>query len=99
MRMHILVLKGVLGFALAALVVGSAAAQSQDKDAAKAQKDAANDTRRGAREGIKHVKKNTKQANETYEPKICPFCVPRLPNKWGDIDKSHLLNDKRIAPG
>ena len=79
MRLHILALKGVLGFALAGLVVGSAAAQAQDKDAAKAQKDAANDT---CREGIKHVKRNTNQANKTPKPKICPFCVPPLPNKW-----------------
>ena len=96
MRLRILVRKGVLGFALAGLVVGSGAAQAQDKDAAKAQKDAANDTRR---EGIKHVKKNTKQANKTHKPKICPFCVPPLPNKYGDLDKSHLLNDERITPG
>ena len=97
MRLHILVLKGVLGFALVGLIVGSAAAQAQDKDDAKAEKDAANDTR--SREGIKHVKKNTKQANKTHKPKICPFCVPPLPNKYGDLDKSHLLNDKRITPG
>lgn len=95
MRLHILVLKGVLSFALAGLVVGSAAAQPRDRGAAKAQKDAANDTRR---EGIEHVKKNTKPAYKTHKPKICPFCVPPLPNKWGDLDKSHLLNDKRKTP-
>ena len=99
MRLHILVLKRVLGFALAGLVVGSAAGQAQDRDAAKAQKGAAKDTRKGDKEGIKHVKKNTKQANKTHKPKICPFCVPPLPNKWGDLDKSHLLNDERITPG
>jgi hypothetical protein len=92
MKLHILVRKGVLGFALAGLVVGSAIAQAQNKDAAKAQKDAANDT------CVKHVKRNTKPANKTHKPKICPLCVPHLPNKWGDLDKSHLLNDKRIAP-
>ena len=99
MRLHILVLKGVLGFALAGLAVGSAAAQAQDKGAARAQKDAANDTRRGAGEGIKHVTKNTKLANKTHKPKICPLCVPPSPNKWGDLDKSHLLHDERITPG
>lgn len=98
MRRHTLVRKGVLGFALAGLLVIIAAAQAQDKDAAKdaakaetgaakdaakAQKDEANDTRRGGREVIKHVKGNTKQAKKTYKPKICPFCVPSLPNKWG----------------
>lgn len=74
MRLHIFVLKGVLGFALAGLVVGRAA-QAQDKEAARAQKDAADDTRRC----IKHVKRNTKQANKPHKPKICPFCVPPLP--------------------
>ena len=98
MRLHFLVRKGVLGFALAGLV-GSAAAQAQDKDAAKAQKDAAKDTDTGATEVIKHVKRNTKPANKTHKPKICPFCVPPLPNKWGDLDKSHLLNNERITPG
>ena len=93
MRLHIFVLKGVLGFALAGLVVGSATAQAQDKDAAKAQKDAANDTRKC----INHVKRNTEQPSKAHKPKICPFCVPPLPNKWGDLDKSHLLNDKRIT--
>lgn len=83
MRLHILVLKGVLGSAIAGLVVGNAAAQAQDKDAAKAQKDAANDICKG-----KHVKRNTKPADKTHKPKICPFCVPPLPNKWGDLDKS-----------
>ena len=99
MRLHILLREGVLGLALAGLVVSSAAAQAQDKDdakdAAKAQKDAANDTRRC----IKHVKRNTEQPDKAHKPKICPFCVPPLPNKWGDLDKSHLFNVERITPG
>lgn len=80
MRRHVLVRKGVLGFTLAGLLVIIAAAQAQDKDAAKdaakaetdaaedaakAQKDEANDTRRGGKEVIKHVKRNTKQSKKT----------------------------------
>ena len=76
MRLHILVRKGVLGFALAGLVVGRAAAQAQDKEAGK-----------DAAKAEKHVKrqcrKNTKQANKTDKPKICPFCMPSLPNNGG----------------
>ena len=76
MRLHILVRKGVLGFALAGLLVSSAAAQAQDKEPAK-----------DAAKVEKHVKrqcrkKNTKQANKTYKPKICPLCV-LPPDKWG----------------
>ena len=76
MRLHILVRKGVLGFALAGLVVSCAAAQAQDKEPAK-----------DAAKTEKHVKrqcrkKNTKQANNTYKRKICPLCV-LPPDKWG----------------
>ena len=83
MRLHILFRKGVLGFALAGLVVGSAAAQAQDKDDAK-------DAAKAKKDGQRHP--NTKQPNKPRKPKTCPFCVPPLPNKWGDLDKSHLLN-------
>lgn len=69
MRLHILVHKGVLGFALAGLLVSSAAAQAQDKepakDAAKAEKYVKGQCR----------KRNTKQANKPYKPTICPLCV------------------------
>lgn len=77
MRLHILVCKGVLGFALAGLVVGSAAAQAQDKEAAKDAAKAEKHVKRQCR------KKNTKQANKTDKPKICPFCMPSLPNNGG----------------
>lgn len=77
MRLHILVRKGVLGFALASLVVSSAATEVQDnkpaKDAAKAEKHVKRQCR----------KKNTKQANKTPKPKTCPFCMPSLPNNGG----------------
>jgi len=72
MRLHILVRKGVLGFALAltGLVVSTAAAQAQDKEPAKDTAKAEKQVKRQCR------KKNTKQANKTHKPKICPFCVP-----------------------
>jgi hypothetical protein len=72
MRLHILVRKGVLGFALAlaGLVVSTAAAQAQDKEPAKDAAKAEKQVKRQCR------KKNTKQANKTHKPKICPFCVP-----------------------
>ncbi len=71
MRLHILVRKGVLGFALplAGLVVSTAAAQAQDKEPAKDAAKAEKQVKRQCR------KKNTKQANKTHKPKICPFCV------------------------
>jgi len=79
MRLHILVRKGVLGFALAlaGLVVSTAAAQAQDKEPAK---DAAKAEEQVKRQGRK---KNTKQANKTHKPKICPFCVPSFPTNGG----------------
>ena len=77
MRLHILVRKGVLGVALAGLVVGSAAAQAQDKEAAKDAAKAAKHVKRQCR------KKNTKQANKTHKPKICPLCVPSFPTNGG----------------
>jgi hypothetical protein len=70
MRLHILVRKGVLGFVLAGLIVSSAAAQAQDKEPAKDAANAEKQVKRQCR------KKNTKQANKTYKPKICPLWVP-----------------------
>jgi len=82
MRLHILVRKGVLGFALAlAGLVVSTAAQAQDKEPAK---DAAKEVKRQCR------KKNTKQANKTHKPKICPFCVPGFPTNGGPRDSQIL---------
>ena len=76
MRPHILVRKGVLGFALAGLAVSSAAAQVQDKEPTKDAAKAGKHVKRQCR------KKNTKQANKTYKPKVCPLCV-LPPDKWG----------------
>ena len=75
MRLHIFVRKGVLGFALAGLLVSSAAAQAQDKERAKDAAKAEKNVKRQCR------KKNTKQANKTYKPKVCPLCV-LPPGKW-----------------
>lgn len=84
MRLHILVLKGVLGFALAGLAVGGAAAQAQDKEPAK-------DAAKAEKYGKKQCrKKNTKQANTTRKPKICPFCVPSFPKNAGPRDNQIL---------
>lgn len=77
MRLHILVRKGVLGFALAGLLVSSAAAQAQDKEPAKDAAKAEMQVKRQCRK-----MKNTKQANKTHKPKICPLCV-LPPDKWG----------------
>ncbi len=86
MRLHILVRKGVLGFALAlaGLVVSTAAAQAQDKEPAKDAAKAEKQVKRQCR------KKNTKQANKTHKPKICPFCVPGFPTNGGPRDSQIL---------
>jgi hypothetical protein len=84
MRLHILVRKGVLGFVLAGLIVSSAAAQAQDKEPAKDAANAEKQVKRQCR------KKNTKQANKTYKPKICPLCVPSFPTNEGTRDSQIL---------
>ena len=85
MRLHILVRKGVLGFALAGLLVSSAAAQAQDKEPAKDAAKAEMQVKRQCRK-----MKTTKQANKTHKPKICPLCVPGFPTNGGPRDSQIL---------
>lgn len=74
MRLHILFRNGVLGVALAGLMVTGASAQAQDKDAAKdtakAQKDATKDAAKAQKDAVKDakVKKSKVKKDKDRDP-------------------------------